>query len=174
MVLGNGGSGKTSLARELGARTGLPVIHLDALYWTAGWTPTPDDRWEEIVRDLAAGEEWIIDGNYSRTLGSRLARADTVIFLDLPRVLCVWRVTRRWLRYRGRSRPDMRPGVNETMRLEFLRWVAWDYPTRSRPAILRQLEALPRTTRVVRFRSRGGPARFLASVGEPAKWQATA
>ncbi|HVG44008.1 MAG TPA: hypothetical protein VM890_04735, partial [Longimicrobium sp.] len=106
-IVGPGGAGKSTLARRLGEHLGLPVIHLDAAYWRPGWVETPADEWERKVRALAAGERWIIDGNYGGTMKIRLAAADTIVFLDFPRRICLWRVLRRQLQYRGRSRPDM-------------------------------------------------------------------
>src|ERR1700733_11230557 len=94
-VVGSSGAGKSTFARRLGERTGLPVIHLDHAYWRPGWDPPPDDEWDEIAPRLAAGDEWIIDGNYSRTVDARARRADVVVFLDYPRVGCLARVLRR-------------------------------------------------------------------------------
>src|SRR5207248_9352838 len=105
LVIGSGGTGKTTVAQRLARRTGLPLIHLDLLYWRPGWQPTPGEEWRETVRRLVAGERWIIDGNYGGTLDLRLAACDTVVFLDLPRVLCLWRVLVRQLRHFCRWRP---------------------------------------------------------------------
>jgi adenylate kinase family enzyme len=163
VVIGSGGSGKSTFAAALGARTGLPVVHLDRHYWQAGWVPTPADAWQRAVAAIVAGEAWIVDGNYSGTLDLRLARADTVVLLDLPRWLCLARVVGRWLQHLGRTRADMAPGCPERLTGEFLTWI-WTYPTRRRPAILRRLAALPPTTRVVRLRSRRAVARFLQTL----------
>lgn len=83
-ILGCGGAGKSTLARQLGSRLGLPVIHLDAEFWRPGWVMTPLD--EEIARQsqIVAGPRWIVDGNYGATIEIRLAAADTVIYLDFP------------------------------------------------------------------------------------------
>src|SRR5437879_8580011 len=78
LVIGSGGTGKTTVARRLAQRTGLPLIHLDLLYWRPGWQPTPGEEWHETVRRLVAGESWIIDGNYGVTLDLRVAACDTV------------------------------------------------------------------------------------------------
>ena len=151
-IIGSGGAGKSTLAARVGARTGLPVVHLDARYWRAGWTPTPADEWRHAVGALIAAPAWVMDGNYGGTLDLRLAASDTVVFLDLPRVVCLWRIVRRALRWRGRSRPDMAPGCPETLSWEFVRWV-WSYPRTRRPGVLRRLGALPATTRVAVLRS---------------------
>jgi adenylate kinase family enzyme len=163
LVIGSGGAGKSTLAARLGARLGLPVVHLDALYWRPGWVPTPPDEWRRRVATLAAGEAWVMDGNYGGTLDLRLVACDAVVFLDLPRLVCVWRVVRRWLRYAGRPRPDMAPGCPERLTGEFLAWV-WTYPHRRRPEVLRRLAALPADRRVVVLRSRADVARFLRAL----------
>lgn len=67
-IIGSGGAGKTTLARALGAQTGIPVVHLDRLYWSAGWVPTPRETWLERQRAVLEQERWIIDGNYGPTL----------------------------------------------------------------------------------------------------------
>ena len=152
LIIGSGGAGKSTVATALGARLGLPVIHLDAHYWHAGWVGTPSDEWHRRVAALVAGDVWIMDGNYGGTMDQRLAACDTVIFLDLPRTLCLWRIVRRALRYAGRARPDMTPGCPERLTWEFAWWV-WTYPSRRRPGILERLATLPSATRVVRLAS---------------------
>lgn len=161
-VLGSGGAGKSTLARELGARTGLPVIHLDALFWGPNWQPTPKPEWIELERRLIADEQWIMDGNYGSTQEMRLPRADTVVFLDLPRLVCLWSVIRRWSAYRRRARPDL-PRNHDRLDLEFLRWI-WTYPNEKRPEVLARLATLPETTTVVRLQSRRAIREYLAGV----------
>ncbi|HZD05610.1 MAG TPA: isopentenyl transferase family protein, partial [Longimicrobiales bacterium] len=68
MVIGPGGSGKTTLSLRIAEATGLPVIHLDSLYWREGWRPTPTPAWEEVVSDLVRRPSWVMDGNYGGTL----------------------------------------------------------------------------------------------------------
>ena len=85
LVIGSGGAGKSRFAVALGRRLGLPVIHLDAHFWHAGWVETPAAEWRERRwRSWSAGEAWVMDGNYGGTMAQRLATCDTVIFLDLP------------------------------------------------------------------------------------------
>jgi adenylate kinase family enzyme len=106
LVDGMMGSGKSTFARALAARTGLPVIHLDLHYWKPGWVPPTDDEWRERQRTLVAGEAWIIDGNYNETLSLRLERAETVVYLDTPWWLCASRAFARGLRTPGGEMPE--------------------------------------------------------------------
>lgn len=161
LVIGSGGAGKSTFARRLGALLGLEVVHLDSLYWHPGWVETPKDIWRERVAELLRGDAWVLDGNYSGTLEERLAACDAVIFLDLPRTLCLWRVLKRGLLYRGRSRPDMAPGCPERPTLAFLRWV-WQYPARTRPKVLRLLAAYGEGREVFRLRTSAEVEEFLA------------
>jgi adenylate kinase family enzyme len=163
LVIGSGGAGKSTLARRLGALLGLPVIHLDACYWGPGWVEPPKDVWLEAVEGLVARDAWVMDGNYSGTLSVRLAGCDTVIFLDLPRTVCLWRVVKRSLLYRRARRPDMAEGCPEQLNMAFIRWV-WGYKKRSRPKVIRRLEEHARGKRVIRLRSRAEVTEFLARV----------
>lgn len=163
LIIGSGGAGKSTLAHRVAERTGLPLIHLDAHYWHAGWVPTGNAEWDRQVAELIARDRWIMDGNYGRTLPTRLAECDTVLFLDLPRLLCLWRLFWRRLRYGGRSRPDLPEGCPEQLSWDFVLWV-WDYPRRRRPDILRQLAALGEGQRAVVLRSTGDLERFVDSL----------
>jgi adenylate kinase family enzyme len=164
LVIGSSGAGKSTFARRLGERTGLPVIHLDTLYWRAGWVATPPGEFDPAVDALLAHDRWIIDGNYSRTLERRLAACDTVIFLDPPRRVCLWRALKRQVRYLGRARPDMAPGCRERLTWEFVRWI-WTYPRLRRPKILGMLREREGDREVVILRSSADVERFLARSG---------
>ena len=163
LIIGSGGSGKTTFAKELAKRTGLPLIHLDQLFWSPGWVPMPDEEWDALIQRLIAQDQWIMDGNYGRTLPMRFAAADTIIFLDLPRLVCTWRIIARSFRYFGRSRPDVAPGCPERLSWEFLVWV-WTYPSRRRPDILRRLDSLRAEKQVIILRSARDVDRFLATI----------
>ncbi len=118
---------------------------------------------DAIVTEAASRESWIIDGNYTRTMGPRLERADTVLFLDFPRVVCLWRVFKRWLRYRGASRPDLAPGRPEYLSWKFVLWI-WNFLKRSRPRVVQSIEDHSADTEVTVLRSQKGIDRFLAQV----------
>ena len=163
LVMGSSGSGKSTLARELGRRLDLEVLHLDAIHFTAGWVEVDPSIEEMRLREVVAGERWIIDGNYSRLLDIRLPRADTVVFLDFPRRVCYWRVLKRLITYAGRTRPDMAPGCPEKIDWEFVKWI-WDYPKRSRPVVRRRLLAAQDEKRIVVLRSSREVGRFLSNL----------
>ena len=167
LVIGSGGAGKSTFARRLGERLGVPVIHLDRVYWRAGWVETPKEEWKKKVEELCAGDSWVMDGNYSGTLEARLEACDSVVFLDLPRILCLWRVVKRSLLYRRRGRPDMAEGCPERLDREyllFLLWV-WNYRKRSRPTVLRRLAEQSGGKQIFILRSDADVERFLAEVG---------
>ena len=152
LVIGSAGAGKSTLARRLGELLGLEVIHLDRLFWHSGWVETPREQWRERVLELLARESWIMDGNYSNTFDLRFPACDTIIFLDLSRYLCVWRVVRRRLLYRRRNRPDMPAGCDERLDMQFIRWI-WTYPQRTRPRVFEMLSAHAATKRFIHLRS---------------------
>jgi len=140
ILIGSGGSGKSTLARRMGEKLNIEVHHLDLLFWKPGWVGVPKDEQRKIQKDLVEKGQWIIDGNYGGTMDIRLRAADTIIFIDMPRLLCVYRVFKRWFQYRNQTRPDMGAGT-EKVRLEFLKWV-WNYPKKKKPQILEKLEEL--------------------------------
>jgi adenylate kinase family enzyme len=164
-IVGSGGSGKSTLAGAVGVRTGLPVVHLDEHYWRPGWVETPRDAWRARQAELCADDRWIIDGNYGGTIDLRLDRADTLVFLDLPRRVTVPRVLRRWAVNRGR--PVQAPGCPERADAAFLRWV-WDYPAGGRVRLLDAIHAhRRRDLDVVALRSPRAVRRWLAAVPSP-------
>jgi adenylate kinase family enzyme len=168
LVIGSGGAGKSTFARRLGALRGSEVIHLDALYWNPGWVETPKDVWAERVAALVERDAWIMDGNYSGTLDIRLKACDAVVFLDMPRLLCLWRVLQRALMYRTRSRPDMAAGCPEKLDrdfLKFLLWV-WNYPKQTKPKILARIQENSGSKKVVWLRSPAGAEKYLADLSQ--------
>lgn len=163
LVIGPGGAGKSTLARQLGERLNIRVLHLDKFHWHPGWVETPRPEWRERVREMLKGDAWIMDGNYSATLDIRFEACDTVVFLDMPRALCLWRVMKRVLMYRRESRPDMAPGCPERLSLEFLLWI-WNYPRRSRPRIVSMLKTNQGEKQIIWLRTRRDVKRFLANL----------
>ncbi len=160
LILGPCGSGKSTLARQLAPRLGLPLIHLDQEYWQPGWREPCPERWLQRVRVLAAAPAWLMDGNFNNSLELRLQRADTAIFLDLPRRVYFPRVLLRISRTFGQVRADMAPGCPEHLDLAFLRYV-WLYARDHRPRLVAGLRRHRERMRVVQLRRPRQLARLL-------------
>jgi adenylate kinase family enzyme len=158
LVLGSPGAGKSTFARRLAERTGLPLIHLDRHFWRAGWTEPHPDAWRQQVAELARQPRWIMDGDYSRTLDIRLPRAETVVLLDTPRWLNVARVLKRVLKDYGRTRPDLADECPERFNWEFLQYV-WSYPHKLKPRVAAMLEGYP--GEIITLRNRRVIERYL-------------
>ena len=160
LVIGSGGSGKSTLAKRLGPLLGLPVVHLDSLYWSAGWIEPDKARWAETIRAVISQQAWILDGNYSGTLAERIEACDTVVFLDVSRTVCLWRVLKRVAKYRGKTRPEMPAGCPERLSIGFLVWI-WTYPKRTRRKVLALLERYRTSKNVVHLRTRNEVEGFI-------------
>jgi adenylate kinase family enzyme len=153
LIIGSGGAGKSTLARRLGEATGIEVVHLDVLHWRPGWTEAPKAEFLQAVEEALKKDAWIMDGNFGGTMEMRLKACDTVIFLDFPRAVCLYRVIKRRLTYRKRHRPDMSEGCNEKIDYEFLHWV-WTFRKRAKAAIEERLKRFENEKTVIRLQSK--------------------
>jgi adenylate kinase family enzyme len=160
LVIGPGGAGKSTFARRLGELLDIRVKHLDTYYWRAGWQMPEKSDWLQTVTELASGDAWIMDGNFGGTLDLRIKYCDTIVFLDMSRVVCLWRVLKRRILYRNRSRPDMAEGCNEKIDWDFVQWI-WNYSSRSRPKVVRLLKEHSESKRIVWLRSNAEVEKFL-------------
>jgi adenylate kinase family enzyme len=153
VVLGPGGSGKSTFARALSARTGIPCTDLDSVYWSSDLEPMPAEEWVGLQKRLCSAPRWILDGDLGPydVVETRLKLADAVVLLDLPTWLCCWRALRR-------SRE----------RLDFWLWLL-TWRRRYRPKLLRQIEEHAPTAPLLVARSSGEVANLLAHWGEPGR-----
>ena len=157
LIIGCPGSGKRTLARKLQELTGLPLVHLDLLYWNADRTTVPKEIFLKRLDKALKKDRWIIDGNYLSTMELRLARCDRVIFLDLPTQVCLEGVRSRM----GKERPDM-PWIEIEEDPEFLSFIK-DFQEKSRPVIRSLLERYPNVEQII-LTSREETERYLASL----------
>lgn len=162
MIVGQCGAGKSTLARALGERTNLPVIHIDRIHWQPGWVERSKAEKTRLCHEAEARSHWIFEGGHSVTWPSRLARADMVVWLDRPVALRLWRVIRRAVTGLGRTRPDMADGCPERLSSlpEFIRYI-WTTRNSAHAKIARLLAGAPSGCEVVRLRSDADVADFL-------------
>ncbi|WP_273716549.1 hypothetical protein [Leuconostoc mesenteroides] len=90
LLIGSGGAGKSTLARKMSKQLNITAFHLDKLLWKPNWQMTPKPEQAIIVNNLVRQDSWIIDGNYNGTLDIRVAAADTIVFLDRSRFVCIY------------------------------------------------------------------------------------
>jgi len=165
LIIGSGGAGKSTLACQLGEMLSLPVIHLDRLYWYGNWQHRTALEFDPLLGQALDGERWIIDGNYIRTLPTRLAYCDTVLFLDYPTIVCLWGAIWRSIRWHGKCRPDMGGTCHERLDPSFMRWVL-TFRRHTRGRILEELSRAPENVRVCILRNRRECRRFLKSAAD--------
>ena len=162
LVIGSGGAGKSTFSRRLGELTGIEVFHLDKLHWKPDWVEPSKEEWRKTVENLVEKDSWILDGNFAGTIDLRLEKCDTAILLDVPRTICLYRVLKRRLKYRGTNRPDMTEGCNEKVDLEFLGWI-WNYPKENKPQIEEKLKRYETEKCVIRLRTNRETESFFAN-----------
>ena len=148
IVIGSPGAGKSTFARKLRDKTGLPLYHLDLLWHKPDRTTVSKEKFDARLRELLQKDRWIMDGNFQRTLDLRLDACDTVFLLDLPLEICLSSVEGRI----GHQREDM-PWIEEEFDPEFKQWIV-DFPRNNLPQIYELLKQYQRTKRIVVFRSR--------------------
>lgn len=135
-VLGYSGAGKSTLAARLGDMYGLPVLHLDSVHFLPNWEERELSEKRRIVADFMRDNDgWVIDGNYSAQFREeRLEQADMIVLMLFDRFSCLWRVIKRYRRFKGKTRPDMGEGCIEKLDFEFVRWVLHDGRTKKKKA----------------------------------------
>jgi adenylate kinase family enzyme len=138
-IIGCGGSGKSTLSHILSEKKGLPIYHLDTISYKANWAEADPDTFNAAHKQWIMKDAWIIDGAMIDTLDERLKRSDTVIFLDMPRWLCVFRIFKRLISEYGKTRDDMAEGCKESFDWPFLMYVL-KFRKNIRPQIMEILE----------------------------------
>ena len=156
IVIGCPGSGKSTVSRALHKKTGIPLYHLDMMYWNPDRTTKPKEEFRAELCKTVTLPEWIIDGNYGSTLEVRMEACDTVVFLDYSAEVCLSGVEER----RGKPRPDM-PWVEIEPDLEFIEFIR-KYNEESRPKVIGLLEKY-KEKKIIIFKSRAEADEYLRS-----------
>ena len=148
IIVGSPGAGKTTFARKLREKIGLPLYHLDSIWHKPDKTNIPREEFDKILADIISKDEWIIDGCYCRTLDVRVNACDTIFFLDFPLEICLQGARERI----GQYRPEM-PWAEESLDEEFKQWIL-DFPKEQLPKIYKSIEAYGKDKNIVIFKSR--------------------
>ena len=163
MIIGCGGAGKSTLARALGEKTGLPVVHLDQIWWAPGnWQHLEKEEFDARLLEEMQKPRWILDGNFNRTIEMRLKECDTVIYLDFSRVACLFSWLKRVITNWGHARADMAPGCKEWFDPEMAAWI-WNFNKKNRENYYRLLNEAEGIETIV-LKNRRMVKRFLNSV----------
>lgn len=162
IIIGCGGAGKSTMARQLGDKLQIPVVHLDKLFWKPGWMESSREEIDAKIMAEMAKPQWIMDGNYNRTLAERMRHCDTIIYLDFSRFACLMGVLKRVITTYGTVRPDMGEGCPERFDGEFLQWV-WNYNKNKRESNYRLLNEATHAETIV-LKNRRAVKKFLKSL----------
>ena len=158
IVIGCPGAGKSTFARKLSAKTGLPLHYLDMIRHLPDRTTLSREEFAARLEKITSEDEWIIDGNYLHTMPLRLRCCDTVFFFDLPSEICLTGAEERI----GKEREDM-PWTEDTMDEEFRQWII-DFPTRQLPVINSLLSEYKQKIKITVFHSREDADFFINSI----------
>ena len=162
-VIGPTGAGKSRLAGKLGVKLDVPVVHLDRLFWKPGWVRTPHDEWVAAQRLELAKESWIVEAQYDDMLPEWIDAADTIVYLDVSPLKCLWRVSRRRLDAQPATGApaDSEPGSVHGALRKFVR-NQWEYRRKVRPELVADLERRQNGQRVVVLRNDNDLRNFLS------------
>lgn len=166
MIIGCAGSGKTTMAKEISRLIGSPAVHMDKLLWTSdgwNWIKRTDLEIRTDIKHAAAKDRWVFEGDSYSNADLRMARADTLIFLDMPTTTCLYRVIKRMIMTYNKPRDDLADGCRERLDSGFLKWI-FNYRTSSRPKALRLIKDAPNSVSVHHLKNVADVARFLVNL----------
>ena len=162
LIVGSPGSGKSTLAKILGDTLNLRIVYLDTFYWKAGWITRDHEEYLKLEEEALLGDRWVIDGNYRSTLDKRLSYADTVIFLDYKRWICIFSIFKRFFKYRKQERDSITKGCPEKIDKAFFLW-AWRFNKNIRPLIYQKINSC-KNVNILIFKNRKSLNRFIKTL----------
>lgn len=133
MIFGRPGSGKSTFALKLHETTGLPLYHLDKYFFENNWKERNYNEFLTIQRSLVNQDEWIIDGNSTKSFEMRYAKADLALYFNYPRYICYWRIFKR-LFCKNKAIDDRAENCNETVRFSLIKYM-WSFEKRVKKQI---------------------------------------
>lgn len=145
--------------------TGIPAYHFDQVAWEAGWTRPSADKKEIMTQNLADTQKWVIDGVSQALMES----ADTIIFLDYPRMTCIWRMIKRNIACGFRTRSEMPADCPDYRQLPFIFRVIWSFPKKQNPWILEEMDSMKSWKHIVHIRNNPELRSFIQSVTQEIK-----
>ena len=166
-IIGCPGSGKSYLSRQIAKITKLPLIHLDRIYHVLDFPESDEERrriWRTELQKIISKPQWITDGNYRSTFDMRLSAADTIILLDYPLWLILWRLVKRRVEYHNKTRTDMPDGWHESLSWSFYKRHIYRFKKRYYPAMNKVFEELDSSTKVIIFKSPRETSQFLETL----------
>lgn len=150
-VVGITGAGKSTFSRKIAEKTGLPLFHMDSLFWRGKWEEVPEDEYLRKHNEiLANNDSWVIEGWIHAKMANRLQQADLILYLDYPGWLVAVRYVQRWFKHRKVARPELPPESRERLRL---RWLVLAFFRNERSDIEATLTKAGAESKVVRFSS---------------------
>ncbi len=166
VFLGCAGSGKSTFSKRLGEKLNIPVTHLDTLYWKPGWVEEEKEIFIKKQLEIIEQDTWIMDGNYRDSLELRLERCDTIIYLDVPRIVSIFGIYQRYFTYKNKSRDSITAGCEEKIDSSFFNWV-WHFNKRSRPMLMDKINKT-NGKNILIFKTRKALRKYIDSINEDA------
>ncbi len=162
VILGNSGSGKSTLTKKMANILNIPYLHLDTIVWKHDWQEKELDQIEATINHFIQQNQWICDGNFLKKAPERFEKCDTIIFLDMNRWICFFRVIKRYFQYKNKPRESRSTLCNEKLDSSFLKWVRSDFYKESRPKILQLCKSSDK--KVIILKNKKEVKKFLTSL----------
>lgn len=164
-VFGPPGSGKSTLAGDIGALLDIHVVHLDSLGWNPNWILASRDEFAERLECLKEHDSYVVDGNWTKTIDLRVADLDTLIYIDVPTRISLFRIIKRYFQNRGTTRPDMKEGCPDKLDFEFIKYT-FLFNKNKRNCLLEMINSHNNDKEIIILKSQSDKKEFLKRLKE--------